>query len=295
MLNPVDLQILVRLGEGLTQGQVASELGIEQPAVSKALRAAQTRLGLPLLQADGRRTKLTAAGTDLARAGAPALRRLQAVEDLVASLRAGRTNRTRIVASTTPGTYLLPQVVARFLRAHPDAQVDVEVIPMRELWSAFITGAYDVAVAPTIALGDAADVEAVYRDPVVIFAAASHPLASRSVVRPEEMRDEAVVGKFREVYWGQLTDELRRLGYRWARQVDLRASEAVKRYVASGRGIGVLFASTLHTELASGELVALPVVGRVPEQTYGLLLADGAQPLAGTFCAFLREAWSGRR
>jgi hypothetical protein len=32
MLNPIELQILMRLGEGLTQAQIGAELGIEQPA-----------------------------------------------------------------------------------------------------------------------------------------------------------------------------------------------------------------------------------------------------------------------
>ena len=40
LLSPGDLQILVRLDGGMTQSQIGNDLGLEQPAVSKAIRAA---------------------------------------------------------------------------------------------------------------------------------------------------------------------------------------------------------------------------------------------------------------
>src|SRR3954470_23007211 len=100
LLNPLDLQILVRLRDGLTQAQIGNDLGIEQPTVSKSIRTAESRLGMALVQTEGRRLTLTSAGRELATAGTTVLLHLQSVDNIVASLRAGRAGHTRIIASS---------------------------------------------------------------------------------------------------------------------------------------------------------------------------------------------------
>lgn len=290
-LMPVDLQILARLEAGMTQAQIGSDLGIEQPAVSKAIRAAEARLGMPLLE-PGRRSRLSSVGRELARAGLNALRQLQGVDDVIDSLRAGHANYARIVASNTPATYLLPQVVARFLQAYQDAYLDVEVVPMPRLWEAFLSGDFDLAIAPRMPFEGDVIAEPVYVDRVILFAAPSHRLAHRGRVGYEDLRDETLVGKLAEAYWGQVQAELKALGFTWAHEVDLRSAEAVKRIVASGIGVGMLFASSLDEELRSGTLVSLDIANPAFAQTYFLVRRTNAtRPLAAAFAQFLRSLW----
>jgi DNA-binding transcriptional LysR family regulator len=235
---------------------------------------------------------LSSVGRELARAGANALRQLQGVDDLVNSLRAGSSIHTRIVTSSTPGTYLLPQVIAKFLRAHEDAHIDIEVVPMPRLWETFVSGGYDIAVAPRMPFDATVTAEPLCVDRVVVFTAPGHPLAHRSHVGFGDLRDVTLVGKFAESFWGQVHYILRERGFTWAHQVDLRSAEAVKRIVSSGDGVGILFASSLDHELAGGSLVALNITEPVFEQTYFLVVPKIAQtPLAKAFCDFLRAEW----
>lgn len=290
-LTPLDLQILIRLGEGMTQAQIGGDLGMEQPAVSKAIRAAEMRVGMPLL-APGKRSKLSSVGEELARVGVRALRQMQAVDDLIVSLRAGHTHYTRIVASSTPGTYLVPQAIARFLASRQEAHFEIDVVPMPQLWQSFVSGGYDLAVAPRIPFDDHVEVEPVYVDPVVVFCAPSHPLAGRAGLGFEDLREETVVGNFEEGYWAQVYYELRQRGIAWSHRVELRSPEAMKRIVASGLGIGLLFASSIAGELGSGALVALQIAEPRFEQTYFLVRPKHASsPLVTTLCAFLKNEW----
>ena len=64
LLSPSDLQILARLEQGLTQSQIGNDLGLEQPAVSKAIRTAEQRLGMTLAYTDGRRLKIVKLAID---------------------------------------------------------------------------------------------------------------------------------------------------------------------------------------------------------------------------------------
>jgi LysR family transcriptional regulator, transcriptional activator of the cysJI operon len=293
LLNPLDLQILVRLRDGMTQAQIGNELGIEQPAVSKSVRAAEARLGLALVQTAGRRISLTSVGRELAQAGTRVLLQLQSVDDLVESLRAGRSGHTRIIASSTPGTYVLPKMIAGFLQEYPDAQIDIDVIPMMHIWDAFVSGGYDLAFAPRLPFAGDVSIEPGYVDPVCFFTAPAHPLAGRANVTMDDLRKEQLVGKFTEDYWGHVYYDLRQHGHAFAKTIDLNSAEAVKRIVASGVGVGMLFASSLETEAERGQLVPLHIVEPHYEQSYFFIRPrSGSSPLADSLCDYLKSRWN---
>lgn len=292
LLSPADLQILVRLRDGMTQAQIGIDLGIEQPAVSKSIRAAEARLGMALVRTDRRRLALTSAGRELAQAGTRVLMQLQSVDDIVGSLRAGRSGRTRLIASSTPGTYLLPPLIAEFLQEHAEAQIDIEVVSMLNLWDAYVSGAYDLAVTPRVAFDGSVRVEPAYVDPVRFFTAPSHPLATRTHLSMPDMQDEHLVGKFGDAYWGHVYYDLRQRGHSFAKTIELNSAEAVKRTVASGVGVGMLFASSLQVEAERGDLVALNLPEPRYDQTYFFVRpAHGSTPLGALLCDFLKARW----
>jgi len=289
LLSPSDLQILVRLADGLSQSQIGSDLGLEQPAVSKAIHAAEQRLGMTLVHTDGRRVKLTNVGREVARAAAGVLLRIKGFDDLVAALRAGRLKHTRIIASTTPGTYILPELVAQFLQIHPDARIDVEVVSMTRLWDEYVSGAYDFAFTPQLPFGRGFLAEPLCTDKVLFFTGTGHRLARRGHVPFDELRREKLVGKFTDAYWGRVHQDLQQRGYTFSDSIDLSSPEAVKRIVGSGIGVGMLFASTLKVELERGDLALLDVDGVSFEQTYVLVRPESElSPLAQQLCDFLR-------
>jgi DNA-binding transcriptional LysR family regulator len=293
LLSPSDLQILVRLEGGMTQSQIGNDLGLEQPAVSKAIHAAEQRLGMSLVHGDGRRLKLTNVGREVARAAAGVLMQVRAVDDLIVSLRAGRMTHTRILASTTPGTYLLPAIIAQFLRENADAQIEIDVVAMPNLWDEFASGSYDFALCPGLPVVAAAGVEQVYVDPVLFFTSRDHRLAREPRISFDDLRAEPLVGKLSDPYWTRVHRDLQERGYAFSETIDLSTAEAVKGIVAAGTGVGVLFESAVRAELERGDLVSLPFSGLRYEQTYFIVRpAREATPQTDRICAYLREELS---
>ncbi len=295
MLNPTELSVLVRLNDGMTQSEAGADLGLEQPSISKILRSAELRVGLPLLQQEGRRSRLTSVGRELALAGAVALRRLSGLDEFVHSLRAGHAGVVRLIASTTPGSYTLPPLLAAFLRANPLAKVEVDVISMTRLWAAFAAGGYDLAIVPLVPFAVDLVAEALYDDPIVFFAAPGAPITQRRHVGLDDLAGETMVGVFSELFWGQIHHDLARRGYAWRRQIDLRSSEAIKRLVEAGMGTGILFESSVATELADGRLVRIPIVDPALVQTFCIVRrAESTEsPLARDVRAHLHHALRG--
>jgi len=292
LFTAADLRILARLNDGLTQAEVGAELRLEQASISRLLHAAERRSGLQLLQPDGRRVRLTSVGRELAEVGERALRQLRGLDRFAASLRAGRAGSVRIIASSTPGSYLLPGIVARFLQRNPDVDVELAVETMSELWEQFMSGGFDFAVTPRIAYDADVVVTELCDDPIVLFVAAGTALAGRLSLGCADFADHMLVGKFSDSYWGQITRELGRRGYRFARRIDLRSSEAVKQTVQAGLGIGLLFGSAVREELAEGTLVRLPVADPLLQQRHCIVRRTDtdATPLAQELAAFLRDA-----
>lgn len=286
----VELRIVVGMAAGKTQSEIGAELHLEQPAISKLLRACEARSGLALVEPVGRRLKLTTLGRDLAAAAERTLAAFDEVDRLAEDLLAARRGTVRIMASSTPGSYVLPGIVAAFLRDVPRASIELHIQPISNLWAAFEAGQYDFAVVPAMGLPEQFATEPLYDDPVVFFASPASPLAGRASVELGELATETIVGKFVESHWRMIVRELERRGFRAERQVTLIPPEGVKRMVAAGSGVGILLESSIRRELARGMLVRLPISDPSLDQLFCLARRsnDALSPLAVRFAEFLR-------
>lgn len=287
----VDLRIIAGMATGKTQAEIGAELHLEQPAISKLLRASEARSGLSLVEQVGRRLMLTARGRDLAAAAERTLTAFEDVERLAEDLLAARRGSVRIMASSTPGSYVLPGIVAAFLRDVPRASLQLHTQPISGLWSAFEDQRCDYAVVPTMGLPGNLVSEPLYADPVVFFASPRHPMTARATVRLEELGTETVVGKFVESHWRVIVRDLEQHGFRAGKLVTLIPPEGVKRMVAAGSAVGILLESSIRRELERGTLVRLPIVSPALAQHFRLARRpnDTLSPLALRFAAFLRS------
>jgi len=133
-----ELQILVGLAEGHTQVAIGAQLHLDQPTVSKLLHLAERKLGLPLVERRGRRLYLTPVGAELARGAAEVIAQLRSLEQLVATLQAGSGGPVQIVATSTPGAYVLPPLIGEFHRAYPTAKVTLQIVPAQSIWETLV-------------------------------------------------------------------------------------------------------------------------------------------------------------
>jgi DNA-binding transcriptional LysR family regulator len=295
--STLDLQIVALLDAGLTQSEIGHRLHIEQPAVSRSIQNMETRCGLQLVVRDGRRSALTAAGRDIARSAGRILKHLENVDALAASLREGRTGRVSVLTSNTPGSYVLPQQIAAFLAQVPDVLVDLEMVPDADLIDTFSRGNFDFAVSSQKAFPADFTAEKLYNDFLVFFAAVSSRLADRATLTFTELVTEPLVGRFVDHYWLPVFAGFEKRGVHWTKRVDLRSSEAVKRFVEAGVGVGALFESAVRDELAAGTLVRLPLEVDFVSETFWLLWRSDLQPsaIAQQFRAFLQSRLDGTR
>jgi DNA-binding transcriptional LysR family regulator len=124
-ISPADLALFLTIARHLNLSRAAVELGLSPSALSHALRGVEERLGLRLFNRTTRSVALTEAGSRLFSRIAPAFRDIDdALEDLN-YFRARPSGTLRINSGRAPTQMVLLPIVARYLQAYPEVNVEV--------------------------------------------------------------------------------------------------------------------------------------------------------------------------
>lgn len=270
MFSVVDMEILLGVEQGQTQAEMAVRLSLEQPAISKRLRAAERRAGVRLVAQDGRRLTLTQPGQQVATHAKDLLAKYEGLGRLIASFQSSDRAHVRVLTTPAPGSYVLPELIASYMQLHHDIKVDIDVRLLDQVWDAFVFGSYDFAVLPETRYTMHMVSEPLYEDSFVIFAVAGHPLTKKTSLTPADLRDVTLTSKFSPEYWRDIFDELERVGFSREAHVQILSYEGVKRTVRANRGIGMLYRSSIADELENGVFARLPINDAFLRQTFCL-------------------------
>jgi DNA-binding transcriptional LysR family regulator len=105
----------------------AAELQVTPGAVSQAVRALETRVGLPLFQRTTRSVALTEAGADFLNRLRPAAMEIGEALDALKQLRGRATGSLRLSVPRIALDLVILPVMSEFRRACPDVKVEIEV------------------------------------------------------------------------------------------------------------------------------------------------------------------------
>ncbi|WP_413205312.1 LysR family transcriptional regulator [Rhodospirillum sp. A1_3_36] len=125
-LDLFELQVFLRLAEARGFGVVAEDVGLSGPALSRMVARIEGRVGARLFDRDTRNVALTPQGVALRRAATRILGETEdAMREFTGFLEAARGRVTLAgLPSVTAG--VLPSLVARFTRDHPDVEIHIE-------------------------------------------------------------------------------------------------------------------------------------------------------------------------
>src|SRR5215467_3793063 len=235
----------------------ADELRISQPAVSKHIADMERGLGVKLI--DRRSRALTPAGEFLAAHVLRAEALLRQAAHGLASLREPMSGAVTIVASGTPGTYVLPEIVAGFQQQHPGVKVHFEVATSAEVIKAVRAHRADIGVTGGFVAAPEIEAEPLIEDEIVIIGPPS--FAGRRVSR-DELETLTWISREEGSATRVIADNaLADLGIVPSRRLSLPAWEAIKTAVRRGYGIAAFSRLAVSEELANQTLV---IIGFMP-------------------------------
>ncbi|ANP55088.1 DNA-binding transcriptional LysR family regulator [Streptomyces griseochromogenes] len=188
------LRILRTLRERGTVTATAEALHMTPSAVSQQLTNLASQLGVPLLEAHGRRVRLTDAARLVLRHTEPVFEQLERAEAELTAYTQGEAGEVRVAAfSTAVPALVVPAVLA--LRArHPAVTVRVREAEAAEAYELLAAGEADLALslaarAPGTADGRFTRVP-LLADPLDVALPPGHPLASAPALRLTDLAAE---------------------------------------------------------------------------------------------------------
>ena len=255
-------EIFCAVAQNGTTVAAAQAVALSQSATSAALQQLETGLGVPLFERVGKRLILNDAGRTLLPQALAVLEQARSIEQAFSAQAVNLPVRLRVAASTTIGTYALPQVLARLAQSHPLVRVDLQIANTQEVGEAVQAMEVDMGLIEGSSHWQGLEVEPWLRDELVIVASPHDPLAQQAKTKPlgvAALRKAAWLLRepgsgTREMVEHALLPHLHQL----PAAATLGSSEAIARCVEQGLGISCLSRVLVQSQLQAQVLDILP-------------------------------------
>ena len=250
------IQAFVAIARSDNVSRAAEALSLSQSATSAALAELENQFDQQLFDRHGKRLRLNEQGRLLL---PHAVELLDRAEEIDALLRGERgLGSLRVGATLTIGNYLLPLIVSGFLQSHPESRVRLQVHNTSTISAMLRRYEIDLGLVEGQMIDAELEVQHWVDDELVVFCAPEHALAGRAAVSFDEIADEPWIMRERGSGTREtLNQALRHRPGGMVPRLELEHTEAVKRAVESGLGLGCLSRLTLRDALRRGSLVAL--------------------------------------
>ncbi|WP_250655833.1 LysR family transcriptional regulator [Alkalimarinus coralli] len=251
--------------------QAAESISLSQSAASEALKGLEKQFDIQLFDRVGKRLQLNELGR-LLRPKAEAL--VERAQDLENAFRQHKDiGALKVGATLSIGNYLAVNIMAEFMSLHPTAEVSLQVANTTTIANKISNFELDVGLVEGELHRPELDVVPWRDDELCVFCAPSHPLAKKNRLNDSDLLTADWI--MRESGSGT------RQAFDWAMHgllpelnisLELQHTEAIKRAVEAGLGIGCLSSITLEDAFKRGSLVRLDVPHRNFQRRFYFIL-----------------------
>lgn len=269
----------------------AELMSVTQPGVSRTISLMETRLGYDLFQRKGRRLVPTAEAEALYREVEQLYGGIERIAQVAQDLRHHQAGALRVAVLPALAHWLVPQVLAQFLRERPQVTVFTQTMASRQIAELVSTRQFDVGVIELPLARAGVQVEALSSGQMVAVIPVGHPLAERDSIALAELASERLILPSPHSYVRyQLEDAFNQLGIALHAVAETPTSPMACAMAAAGAGVA-LVSQWVPLQDVDARYVVRPLQAPIRSQ-YGTVTASGQPPkaLASEFVALLGEA-----
>jgi molybdate transport repressor ModE-like protein len=252
-LYPLHVFRLVARSGSVTRA--AQELFISQPAVSAHLKALETAIGEPLFERTPRGMKLTEVGAAVREQVDRLFAQYEEIPAIVDTLRGQVRGEVKVAASSTPGAYLVPELLRKFQELYPQVRPALLVGDSAEVLEWLLDYRAPIGVIGEMSIAEGLQSVEIGSDRLQLVAPASDSLCRVRQVKSEHLRGRTLL--LREQGSSTRAGAEKLLGEHmkeFERVLEIPSTEAIKQAVASGLGIAVLSSWATRLEESAGLL-----------------------------------------
>lgn len=256
------LEVFLSVAKHLNYTRAGEEVNLSQPSVSIRIKQLENELGMKLFEQLGKKVALTDAGLLLLPHARRVIAAIQDAKQALEELQGLERGLLRVGASTTPGMYLIPQIIANFKERYPKIEIHLGIKDTRQVEEGVIRNEFDFGFVGGHLAGDEVDVLPWVTDQLVLVVPPTQRLARKKSIKAEDLRKEKFI--LREVgsaTQATIASHLQKLGLAVETVMKMENPESIKKAVQSGLGIAFISRFVVETELKAKSLVAVRVLG----------------------------------
>ncbi len=237
----VDLRLMVRVAEAnsLTKGAEASFISV--PAASTRIKHLEESIGTKLLNRHSQGVTLTPPGQALVHRARLVLGQIEHLHGDLQEYASGVKGHLRVYANTTSLSEFLPEVLRRYLAAHPDVNIDLQEKLSNEIVRAVIDGKTDIGIVAGSVRTESLQTLPYRSDSLVLVVPEQHPVADLPSMQLIDALEFDHVGLHEaSALHAFLNRECEQLNKPLKVRIQVSSFESACRMIEAGVGVGVL-------------------------------------------------------
>jgi DNA-binding transcriptional LysR family regulator len=255
-----DLQVFLSVSKHLNYTRAGEEINLSQPSVSVRIHQLESELRVKLFEQLGKKVVLTDAGQLLVPYANRVIAAIDDAHHAIDELQGLERGSLRIGASTTPGMYLVPQVVARFKRSHPKIDIHLRIKDTREVEDGVLNNEFDFGFVGGHLAAAEVSAHAWLTDELLLVVSPDHRLRNKKTVRKQDLEGESfIVRESGSATRATIVTQLQQANFELETVIEMENPESIKKAVQSGLGIAFISKFAIATELKAKTLTAIRV------------------------------------
>lgn len=271
MVDVDQLRAVIAIAESGSITAAASELGMSQPGLSRLVERIEDEFDANLFARGRKGAELTADGRKFVNFARSTLGSYDMLRASVSGNRRrlnGSQETLRIVASTTPGEYLLPGIASEFIEQHAGISVETLITDSAGVANLLLTGEFDAGFAGQKSDFGVLSYTPIAQDEIVLAVPATHRLARNSNIDISELEGEKLLRREQgsgtyETVQAVIEAQGKQLTFEFT-DVSLGSTQAMVSAVSTGLGIGFVTLRAVEPHvpmrIAAVRLADIPVI-----------------------------------
>ena len=234
--------------------RAAEALYITQPTLTARLHGLERELGIKLFLRTPRGMRLTDAGRAWVPFAERATRALVEGRDALEQVKAASAGHLTIGSALAVSTYILPDLLERFVASHPRVEVSVRTGHSEDIVELVLRDDVQVGLGRAINHPEL-ELRPFHREELVLVCAPDHPFVRRKSVTLAEVTNEKLIMFDRTSSYYEITQSaFVSSGVRLRRFMEMDSIEAAKKMVERGLGVALLPRTSVDREVEAATM-----------------------------------------
>lgn len=259
-MNIETLKTFLILAENNNFTKTSEALFCTQAAVSLRIKNLESYYGAKLFSRDNKDVKLTEAGKELLPYAKKIIDISNEAKLKISLLNDLKEQKIHLLCSSTPGTYILPEIIYKFNQKFPYISILNDVKYTKDVIENIKNNTSSFALISQPEFFDTEDLtcEAIGEDPVVLFVGKNHPWKDRKSISIAELKNSKFLISNPKTSIIKYIENLGNFKFNKENIFTIGNIEAIKQGVISNIGVSVLSYHSIKNEVNYGLVKIIP-------------------------------------